>query len=55
MQKIIYIVLTGFLILGFYSCTPESIIEETATPVACCGDDLPILPPPPPPPPAGSN
>jgi len=51
MRKIINTVFTGFLILGFYSCTPETIEEEIMTPQACCGDTLPIPPPPPPPPP----
>lgn len=37
------------------SCTPESILDDVAEPLACCDQEEPILPPPPPPPPVGSD
>lgn len=38
--------ITGFLILGLASCTPEKI-PEAFNQQACCGEELPIPPPPP--------
>jgi len=52
MKKIALVLGVVTLLMGFYSCTPQSM--ETQTPFACCGDDDP-LPPPPPPPPGGGN
>lgn len=43
--------LVGFHIIGFQSCTPESLTENTTQ--GCCGDEIP--PPPPPPPGGGGN
>lgn len=44
---------TVLLNIAFYSCTPQSLSDETNVPQACCGEDDPILPPPPPPPGGG--
>lgn len=38
--------ITGFLIFGLTSCTPERISNEF-DPLACCGEGTPIPPPPP--------
>lgn len=53
MKKIYLILLTVFLNLAFFSCTPNSINEDSETPQACCDEDGDLLPPPPPPPPGG--
>ncbi|HNP67198.1 MAG TPA: hypothetical protein PKH16_04770 [Aequorivita sp.] len=53
MKKIILVLLTVFLNLGLFSCTPQAISEEVKSTQACCGDDGHI--PPPPPPPVGGN
>ena len=45
MQKLYVIIITGFLILGTFSCTPEKVFEDF-NPQACCGEELPIPPPP---------
>lgn len=53
MKKLHLILLTVFLNLTFFSCTPNSV--EANTPAVmedCCGDDIP---PPPPPPPTGEG
>ncbi|WP_452228284.1 MULTISPECIES: hypothetical protein [unclassified Lacinutrix] len=52
MKKIYVILLTVFLNVALFSCTPTSIQEDapTAT-VDCCDEDGDIDPPPPPPPP----
>jgi len=57
MKKIIIILLTIFLNIGLYSCTPQALNEDLQTPQACCGDEgeLPPPPPPPPPPPGGNG
>jgi hypothetical protein len=54
MKKVYIILLTVFLNLGFYSCTPDSLAEEQVYLEACCGDGGNI-PPPPPPPGGGDN
>ncbi len=55
MKKIVLIILTGFLILSFFSCENDDLTGEEIKNIeikACCGDDEdPINPPPPPPPP----
>jgi len=53
MKKIILVLLTVFLNLGLYSCTPQAMSEEVKNTQACCGDDGDL--PPPPPPPYGGN
>jgi len=54
MKKIAVIFFTGFLILGFLSCTPESVSSNVGEYQDCCnGDDN--IPPPPPPPPSGDG
>ena len=55
MKKIILIMLTVFLNVGLYSCTPTNNVDDDITPQACCGDDDEILPPPPPPPTEGNG
>lgn len=49
MKKLSIIIFTVFLNLAFFSCNPESIVDE-AIPQACCGEEGNIPPPPPPPP-----
>jgi len=53
MKKIVLIVVTVFLNLGLFSCTPDAIVQQEKAPQACCGEDIVIPPPPPPPPPDG--
>ncbi|WP_164076255.1 hypothetical protein [Flavimarina sp. Hel_I_48] len=48
MKKSILIILTVFLNLALFSCSPEKLNEELQNTQACCGDDEPIPPPPPP-------
>ncbi|WP_347373220.1 hypothetical protein [Aequorivita sp. Q41] len=48
MKKIIFILFTGFLYTGFFSCTPQAISEVVKDTHACCGDYGNIPPPPPP-------
>ena len=55
MKKIYIILLAVFLNMAFFSCTPNSINEDSQTPQACCGEEGEILPPPPPPPPTGGG
>jgi hypothetical protein len=50
MKKIYVLSLVVFHMIGFQSCTPETL-DETTKIQACCGDDIPIPPPLPPPPP----
>tara|TARA_R110002020_G_scaffold262126_1_gene476432 strand:+ start:1374 stop:1556 length:183 start_codon:yes stop_codon:yes gene_type:complete len=47
MKKLILIILTVFLNLALFSCTPEKLRDQVIDPSSCCGDDEPILPPPP--------
>ncbi|SRX73462.1 hypothetical protein [Aequorivita antarctica] len=47
MKKIILIVLTAFLNMGIFSCTPQAISEEVKSTQACCGDQGHFPPPPP--------
>jgi len=56
MKKIYVILFTVILNMAFFSCNPESLIDDAA-PQACCDEDehLPPPPPPPPPPPGGDN
>jgi len=55
-KKLFLIILVVFLNVGFQSCTPQALTNDTNTPQACCDEegDLPP-PPPPPPPPEGGN
>jgi len=53
MKKMFLIVVTVFLNLGLFSCTPDAVIQQENVPQACCGEDIIIPPPPPPPPPDG--
>jgi hypothetical protein len=55
MKKIALVLgVVTLLMMGFYSCTPQSM--ETLNPVSCCGGEGDIPPPPPPPPPpVGGN
>ncbi|MBU2920705.1 hypothetical protein KO504_05090 [Winogradskyella psychrotolerans] len=48
MKKIYVIVFTVFLSTAFFSCNPESLVDEIA-PQACCDEGEDIPPPPPPP------
>lgn len=53
MKKLYLLLLTVFLNLAFFSCTPQALNESgvSATEVGdCCDEDGEILPPPPPPP-----
>ncbi len=54
MKKIISMFFTGILILGVFSCTPESVTNSTVEYQDCCGNDSDNPPPPPPPPPNGN-
>lgn len=45
--------LTVFLNMVSFSCTPQGLTGDSSEPQACCDEDGPILPPPPPPPPNG--
>jgi len=54
-KKIVIIFLTGFLISGIFSCTPQALDTHGKLSPECCGDDIPIPPPPPPPPPNGDD
>jgi hypothetical protein len=47
MKKLSIIMFTVFLNVAFFSCNPESIIDEVV-PQACCGDGGELPPPPPP-------
>lgn len=53
MKKIALILGVVVMLVGFYSCTPQSM--ETLNPVSCCGGEGDVPPPPPPPPPGGGN
>ena len=55
MKRIFLIMLTVFLNLALFSCTPEDDNEyqERAEIEACCGEEGDVTPPPPPPPPSG--
>lgn len=55
MKKIYLLLLTVFLNVAFFSCTPEALNENVTVPQACCGDDGELPPPPPPPPPGGNG
>lgn len=46
MKKIILIILTVFLNLALFSCTPEKLQDQVIDPQSCCGEDI-IIPPPP--------
>ncbi|MBT0607889.1 hypothetical protein [Aequorivita echinoideorum] len=51
MKKIVFILCAVLLNMGLFSCTPQTLSEETKNTQACCGDDGDLPPPPPPPPP----
>ena len=40
--------LTVFLNVTLFSCTPENIVEDINSTHACCGEDGELEPPPPP-------
>jgi len=48
MKKIALLLVTVFLNLGLFSCTPETVAEQS-NPLACCDEEGNIPPPPPPP------
>ncbi len=53
MKKITLILVTVFLNMALFSCTPQAMSEEVKGVQACCGDDGNL--PPPPPPTVGGN
>jgi hypothetical protein len=54
MKNVAFILFTIILNSVLFSCTPDSIVEQS-TEQACCDEDFDIPPPPPPPPPGGKT
>ncbi|WP_271855389.1 hypothetical protein [Patiriisocius marinus] len=50
MKKLAFIMVTVFLNTALFSCTPNSIVENSIEQACCDGEDN--KPPPPPPPPS---
>ncbi|MEW4923940.1 hypothetical protein [Algibacter sp. 2305UL17-15] len=47
MKKIYLMMLTVFLNMALFSCSPQTVAEDNNAPQACCGEEDHIPPPPP--------